>query len=87
MIKNYLLEQAQNTKVATTVAAVTTSVGAGSILDFIPQDIAKLSTLIGAILATVMIVIHVRKEIREREEHRLKIEKLELENKLLRSKQ
>lgn len=87
MIKNYIAEQIQNPKVATVTAAITTSVGAGSILDFIPQDIAKLSTFVGAILATVMIVIHVKKEIREREEHRLKIEQLQLENNLLRQKQ
>lgn len=45
-------------KVGATVAAITTGTGAGSALDWIPDDIGKLATLVGIILSVILIAVH-----------------------------
>lgn len=68
--KEILHQIAQSPKVAAGVSAVTTGTGAGTILDWIPDDIGKLATLVGVILTAILICIHFVK---------LKKERLELE--------
>ena len=85
MIQTYIAEQLQNPKVGAVVAAAATSSGiASSVLNFIPDNIIKLSTLMGTILAFVLIIVHVAKEARDRKEYRLRVQKVELENLVLR---
>lgn len=79
-----IAEQLQSQKTGAIVAAGTTSTGAASLLGWIPEEITKLSALVGVVLAIVMIIIHVTKEARERQESRLRVQQMELENNLLR---
>lgn len=54
-------ELTQNVKVAAVTSGMTVTTGMGTILDFIPDDIGKLATLIGATLSIVLIRTHWRK--------------------------
>lgn len=47
-----------NPKIAATVSAITTGTGSGMMLNWIPDDIGKLSSLIGIILAIILIRVH-----------------------------
>lgn len=47
-----------NPKIAATVSAMTTGTGAGTFLDWIPNDIGKLATVIGIILSIILIRVH-----------------------------
>lgn len=67
MLKNIATELAQNDKVATGVAAVTTSSGAATWFNWIPSDIGKVATVVGILLSLVLIYTHWRKG---RAEHR-----------------
>jgi len=58
---NTTADMLQNAKIAGGVAAATTGTGLGTILDLIPDDIGKLATLVGAILAAVLIYTHLRR--------------------------
>lgn len=51
-------ELVTNPKVGQTIAAATTTTGLGTILDWIPDDIGKLATLIGIVLSVVLIRLH-----------------------------
>ena len=54
----------ENPKLAATVGAATTATGASEWFGWIPGDIGKFAALLGAVLTTVLIVVHIRKEIR-----------------------
>lgn len=61
MVKHYstLLEHITvSTKTAVAVASATTASGVGSLLDWIPNDIGKIATLIGIVLSLVLIFTH-----------------------------
>lgn len=53
---NIVSEIASNPKVAGTVSAATTASGVFTWIDWIPNDIGKVATLIGIILSTVLVV-------------------------------
>jgi hypothetical protein len=72
-MKENLIELAENTRVAGSVAAATTGTGLGTILDLIPENIGKLATLIGIVLSLVLIYTHWRKGRIEYEKTRLEI--------------
>jgi len=55
------VELAQNTKTGATVAAGTTATGLGTLLDWIPDDIGKLATLVGIVLSSILIYAHFHK--------------------------
>lgn len=57
-VKEGLQQLAQSPKIAASVSAVTTGTGAGTILEYIPDDIGKLATLIGIILSVILIRVH-----------------------------
>lgn len=57
-IKDGLQQLAENPKVASGAAAMTTGTGIGTFLDWIPNDIGKLATLVGIILSVVLIRVH-----------------------------
>jgi len=56
-----------NPKVAGFVSAATTTTGVGSMFDLIPDDIGKLSALVGVILSLVLTYNHARKGHMERQ--------------------
>lgn len=60
-VREALQELASNPKVASTVSAVTTGTGVGTVLDWIPDGIGKLATLVGIVLSLVLIYTHWRK--------------------------
>ena len=53
--KEVLHQLSQNPKVAAVVASATTGTGAGTILDYIPDDIGKLAVIVG-IMVSLMIL-------------------------------
>lgn len=55
---NVRTEILESPKIAATVSAMTTGTGAGTALDWIPDDIGKLGTVIGIILSVILIRIH-----------------------------
>ena len=60
-VKDGLTELANNPKVASGVSAITTTSGISTYLDWIPNDIGKLATLVGIALSIVLIFTHLRK--------------------------
>lgn len=87
MIRGYIIEQLQNPKVGAAVAAITIGNGvSASILDIIPDNIVKLSTLVGILVGIVVIFCHIYDQVRKARIDKLEYEKITLENKILRSK-
>lgn len=66
-------------KVGVTTAAGTIGTGLATALNWIPDDIGKLATLVGIILSVVLIWNHWRKGRNEERKNRLEIEMLELQ--------
>ena len=60
-LKNYIQELAQDIKVALGVGTATTSTGTATVLDWIPNDIGKLASLVGIALSVVLIYTHFRR--------------------------
>jgi hypothetical protein len=71
-------EIANNPKIASGVSAATT--GAGLWVEWIPDDIGKIATLVGIILSCVLIYTHIRRG-------RIEYEKTQLEISILREKE
>lgn len=67
----------QDTKTALTVATGTTGVGVSSWLDWIPDDIGKLATLVGIALSLVLIYVQLRKGRLERQKLKIELEVLQ----------
>ena len=67
-------------KIATSVAATTVTTGLGTVLEWIPNDIGKLATVIGIILSSVLIYTHWRKG-------RIEYQKVKLEIKIIRRRE
>ena len=68
-VKDQALHLASSPKVAACVSGATTASGLGTILEWIPDDIGKLATLIGICLSAVLIYSHsltVREQLRRR---------------------
>lgn len=65
--------------VGVTTAAGTIGTGLATALNWIPDDIGKLATLVGIILSVVLIWNHWRKGRNEERKNRLEIEMLELQ--------
>ncbi len=83
-MKNLLAEivtnASQNKPVAFVISTVTTSgAGVGTYLDKIPFMIGVIATTLGAILSLVLIVTHIFKMSRDKKEHMLRIEILEIQ--------
>lgn len=75
-IKDLAGHAVSSPKAGATVAAVTTSSGLGTALDWIPSDIGKLATLVGIALSAVLIYTHLRRGKIEYEKARLEVELL-----------
>lgn len=71
---------ANNPKIASGVAALTTGTGLGTVLDWIPDEIGKLATLVGIALSVVLIYTHWRKG-------RIEYKKTQLEISILKQKE
>lgn len=78
--KEGLQELASNPKVASMVSAATTGTGLGTFLEWIPNEIGKLATLVGIVLSLVLIYTHWRKG-------RIEYQKTQLEIAILKEKE
>lgn len=63
-------------KIGVSVATATSGSGLATFLQWIPQEVGKLATLIGIVLSAVLIFTHLRKSNREAEKHNFEIELL-----------
>ena len=82
-VKEVVQHVAQDPKVASGVSAITTGAGLGTILDWIPNDIGKLATLVGIVLSLVLIWVHGRKGRLEHKKIQLEIALLEKQDAML----
>ena len=60
-VKEGIVQLATDGKVAATTALITTSTGISSWLDFIPDDIGKLGTLVGFSATIIFTYIQIKK--------------------------
>jgi len=67
----------EDVKTAVAVATGTTATGVSTWLEYIPDDIGKLATVVGVILSIVLIYSHIKKGRLERRKLELEIRKLE----------
>jgi hypothetical protein len=72
-MKDQISEVIQNPKAAAGVAGLTAGSGAGDWFGWIPHDIGKFGVLIGAVLSTVLIVVHVHQHYMAWKEHQKKM--------------
>lgn len=79
-VKEGLQELASNPKIASTVSAATTTTGIGTCLEWIPNEIGKLATLVGIVLSLVLIYTHWRNG-------RIEYQKTQLEIAILKEKE
>lgn len=79
-VKEGVQQLASNPKIASGVSAMTTGTGLGTFLDWIPNDIGKLATLVGIVLSLVLIYTHWRKG-------RIEYQKTQLEILVLKEKE
>ena len=91
-VQNVAQDIAQSAKIATAVSTTTIGSGVATILEWIPDDIGKVATLIGMLLSTILIYTHIKKykregreQEREEEKHKLQIEILTLERETVRN--
>jgi hypothetical protein len=68
-----------NPKAASAVSVTTTTTGVATWLDWIPNDIGKLATLIGGVLSIVLIVYWSQRTVTEIMKSRIDIERDRLE--------
>ena len=80
-------EVLNNPKVAVTVASTTMGTGLGTILDFIPDDIGKLTTVVGGILSVVIIYNLLARLSMARKQDKLESQKTSLEVRALQAKE
>ena len=57
-VREELVQLSHNPKIASGVSALTTGTGVGTFLDYIPNDIGKLATLVGIVLSIILIRVH-----------------------------
>ncbi len=75
-VKDFVQELAANPKTAHVTATLTTGTGLGTVMEWIPDDIGKLATLVGIVLSLVLIRNHWRKGRAENEKLQLQIQAL-----------
>lgn len=78
-VKDLVQQAATSPKTAGVVSGLTTGTGLGTVLDYIPDDIGKLATLVGIVLSIVLIRNHWRKGRAETEKIQLEINALRLQ--------
>lgn len=69
-----IMHVAESGKAALTTATATVVTGTGSWLEYIPEDIGKLGVLVGIMLSVTLIVVHIRREIRDAKRFKKEIE-------------
>lgn len=72
-------------RVAYATAGGTTGTGLGTWMDWIPNDIGKLATLVGICLSITILIIHWRKELRDTEARERARQEEDLRQELLRA--
>lgn len=65
-----------NTKVSALVGSGTSATGVATWLDWIPDDVGKLATVVGICLSAVLIMVHIRKMKQDARESALREELL-----------
>lgn len=78
-VKEQFIQYATSIKTAVITGAATTGTGVGTWFDVIPDDIGKLAALVGVILTSVLIVVHVTKLIFDFKKCKLEIELMRAE--------
>ena len=73
-IANIVSNTIQSPKVAAAVSTATTASGVGTWFDWIDRDIGTIASIFGIILSLVLIIIHIRKDSRDKKIHDLKVE-------------
>jgi hypothetical protein len=86
-VKIIAAEVLNNPKVAVTVASTTMGTGLGTILDLIPDDVGKLTTLVGGVLSVVIIYNVLTRLSIERKQAKLENQKTLLEVRALQAKE
>lgn len=77
IIEDYkVVRMIEGTKSAAVTAAATTGLSLGTVLEWIPDAIGKLGTLVGIILSIVLIAVHIRRYRMDSKKHRLETELL-----------
>lgn len=74
----------QSVKTGHTVATTTIGSGLAGILAIIPDDVAKLATLVGSVLSLVLIVVHIKRYRMDKRSADAELELKELEAQALR---
>lgn len=75
-VRELAQQAATSPKTASAVSALTTGTGFGTIMEWIPDDIGKLATLVGIVLSLVLIRNHWRKGSADNEKLQLEIRAL-----------
>jgi len=87
MPKELIAELAQNPKIAISVSAATSTVGAGTkFFDLATELLPLLSVLVGILVSIVVIIVQVCDMLRKNREHRSAMIRSELEIEILRQK-
>lgn len=87
MLREFVEELAQNPKIAISVSAASTTIGAGTKLLGLASEVLPLvSVFIGILVSIVVIVVQVCNMLRKNREHKSAMVKSELEIEILRQK-
>jgi len=72
-----------NTKIAATTSVATITAGFASFLNLIPNTIGVVASILGVILTTVLIITHIKKMYRDKDQSERDAEKDKLEIEIL----
>ena len=70
-IKENVIQTATDIKMGYLTAGMTATTGAGTILDYIPDDIGKLTTVVGVVLSIAIFYFQFQKHRRDKTIHKL----------------
>lgn len=74
---NSLIQRAaamtESPKIAVSVASATWSSGLAAAFEVIPEDMGKLSAVVGIVLSIVLLITHIKKDRRDTEKHTLEV--------------
>jgi hypothetical protein len=81
-VKDGIMQLATDAKFGITTTVTTTSTGIGTLINWIPQDIGKLTTVVGAIVSIFIVWISYQKHKRDKElaklDKEIKLQQIEM---------